>query len=79
MMNKPQGSDYHTKIKAASYPVVEIGDLVWAYLRPEEKRPPEPKFEWIQVLGFAMITIIQSGDTNHESSRPLRKIPTTGN
>ena len=49
MMNEPQGSDYHTKIKAASYPVVEIGDLVWAYLRPEEKRPPEPKFEWTQV------------------------------
>ena len=28
MMNEPQGSDYHTKIKATSYPVVEIGDLV---------------------------------------------------
>ena len=28
MMNKPHGSDYHTKIKATSYPVVEIGDLV---------------------------------------------------
>jgi len=27
-MNKPHGSDYHTKIKATSYPVVEIGDLV---------------------------------------------------
>ena len=46
MMNKPQGSDYHTKIKATSYPVVEIGDLVYGYLGPEEKRPPEPKFEW---------------------------------
>ena len=49
MMNEPQGSDYHTKIKATSYPVVEMGDLVWAYLGPEEKRPPEPKFEWTQV------------------------------
>ena len=46
MMNEPQGSDYHTKIKATSYPVVEIGDLVYGYLGPEEKRPPEPKFEW---------------------------------
>ena len=49
MMNEPPGSDYHTKIKATSYPVVEMGDVVWAYLGPEHKRPPEPKFEWTQV------------------------------
>ena len=49
MMNEPLGSDYHTKIKATSYPVVEMGDVVWAYMGPEHKRPPEPKFEWTQV------------------------------
>ena len=49
MMNEPPDSDYHTKIKATSYPVVEMGDLIWAYLGPDDKRPPEPKFEWTQV------------------------------
>ncbi len=49
MMNEPPDSDYHTKIKTTSYPVVEMGDLVWAYLGPDDKRPPEPRFEWTQV------------------------------
>ncbi len=49
MMNEPPDSDYHTKIKTTSYPVVEMGDLIWAYLGPDDKRPPEPKFEWTQV------------------------------
>jgi len=49
MMNEPPGSDFHTKIRTTSYPVVEMGDLVWAYLGPDDKRPPEPKFEWTQV------------------------------
>ena len=49
MMNEPPGSDYHTKIKTTSYPVVEMGDLIWAYLGPAEKQPPHPKFEWTQV------------------------------
>ncbi|MEE3246713.1 MAG: Rieske 2Fe-2S domain-containing protein [Chloroflexota bacterium] len=49
MMNEPPGSDYYTKIKTTAYPVVEMGDLIWAYLGSEDKRPPEPKFEWTQV------------------------------
>ncbi len=49
MMNEPPGSDYHTKIKTVSYPVVEMGDVIWAYLGPEDKKPPLPKFEWTQV------------------------------
>ena len=49
MMNEPPESDYYTKIKTTAYPVVEMGDLIWAYLGSEDKRPPEPKFEWTQV------------------------------
>ena len=49
MMNEPPGSDFHTKIKTTAYPVVEMGDLIWAYLGLEDKRPPEPKCEGTQV------------------------------
>jgi phenylpropionate dioxygenase-like ring-hydroxylating dioxygenase large terminal subunit len=49
MMNEGPDSDYHTNIKATAYPVIEMGDVLWAYLGPEDKRPPEPKFEWTQV------------------------------
>jgi phthalate 4,5-dioxygenase oxygenase subunit len=49
MMNEGPDSDYYTKIKTTAYPVVEMGDVLWAYLGPDDKRPPEPKFEWTQV------------------------------
>ena len=49
MMNEPEGSDYHTKVRAVSYPAVEMGGVVWAYLGPAERRPPLPRFEWTQV------------------------------
>jgi len=49
MMNEPEGSDYHTKVKAVSYPVVEMGGVVWAYMGPAGRQPPLPRFEWTQV------------------------------
>ena len=49
MMNEPANSDYPSKIKTTSYPVVEMGELIWAYLGPAENEPPHPKFEWTQV------------------------------
>ena len=49
MMNEPPDSDYPAKIKTTSYLVVEMGNLIWAYLGPAEKKPPLPKFEWTQV------------------------------
>ena len=49
MMNEPADSDYHTKVKAVSYPVAEMGGVVWAYMGPAGRRPPLPCFEWTQV------------------------------
>ena len=49
MMNEPPNSDYKDKINTTSYPVVESGGVVWAYLGPEERRPPLPNFEWTQL------------------------------
>src|SRR2546428_3078128 len=33
----------------AAYPVVERGDVVWAYLGPKEKQPPFPNYWWTNV------------------------------
>lgn len=49
MMNEPEGSDYHTKVKAVSYPAAEMGGVVWAYMGPAGRIPPLPRFEWTQV------------------------------
>ena len=49
MMNEPEGSDFHTKVKARAYPTLEQGGVIWAYLGPDEQRPAPPNFEWTQV------------------------------
>jgi phenylpropionate dioxygenase-like ring-hydroxylating dioxygenase large terminal subunit len=50
-MNEPESLDFKSKIRTTSYPVVEIGGLVWAYLGPAEKTPPLPHFAWTAMPG----------------------------
>ena len=42
-------STYKQRIKLTSYPTLELGDVVWAYMGPPDKRPPEPSFLWTQL------------------------------
>ena len=57
MMNEPADSDFKDKISIASYPVVEVGDVVWAYMGPSDRRPPEPMFEWAQGKGYPPLDV----------------------
>ena len=42
---EPKGSTYHQKIKHISYPVRELGGLIFAYLRPDgDDPPPLPRY-----------------------------------
>src|SRR5690242_15813918 len=47
--NAPEGETFKNKIKITSYPCVEAGDLIWAYLGPPENQPPFPEFEWLHL------------------------------
>src|SRR6202165_5049706 len=47
--SEPEESGFRKKIKLASYPCVELGDVVWAYMGPAELKPPLPGFEWVNV------------------------------
>jgi phthalate 4,5-dioxygenase oxygenase subunit len=42
-------SGFCQKVKLKSYPLVEHGGVLWAYMGPPEERPPLPAFEWTQV------------------------------
>src|SRR4051794_5859835 len=46
-MNEPES--FAQKIHITAYPTIELGDIVWAYMGPPEKRPPEPRFEFTAV------------------------------
>ena len=39
MMNEPAELQFRDKIAITSYPTVETGGVVWAYLGPAERRP----------------------------------------
>ena len=41
-------SNFTDKIRLKACITAEMGGLVWAYLGPQEKIPPAPKFEWTQ-------------------------------
>ena len=42
MMNEPPDSDYKDEVRIKSYPTLEQGGVVWAYLGPEERCPAPP-------------------------------------
>ena len=49
MMNEPESLQFTEKIHITSYPTVEVGGLIWAYMGPPALQPPLPKFTWTQV------------------------------
>jgi phenylpropionate dioxygenase-like ring-hydroxylating dioxygenase large terminal subunit len=48
MPTEPADSRYKERIHATAYPLVEIGDVLWAYLGPPEHRPDLPAMEWVR-------------------------------
>jgi phthalate 4,5-dioxygenase oxygenase subunit len=42
-------TEFKDKIHLKAYHVVEMGDIIWTYMGPQEKTPSLPKFEWTQV------------------------------
>ncbi len=49
MMNEPPESDFPSKMTTVSYPTIEMGGVIWAYMGPREHMPAAPKFEWAAV------------------------------
>jgi phenylpropionate dioxygenase-like ring-hydroxylating dioxygenase large terminal subunit len=49
MMNEPDAQTFKEKIFITSYPTVELGGLVWAYLGPAERQPALPAFAWMRI------------------------------
>ncbi len=44
--SEPQESGFCKKVKLKSYPCVERGGIIWAYMGPPQEQPPAPAFEW---------------------------------
>jgi phenylpropionate dioxygenase-like ring-hydroxylating dioxygenase large terminal subunit len=48
MPNEPATSSFKHKVFMRSYPTVDLGGVVWAYLGPREKIPAVPGMEWLR-------------------------------
>jgi len=44
--SEAEASPMKAGLRIKAYPTVERGGIVWAYLGPPEKKPPEPNYEW---------------------------------
>jgi len=49
MPSEPEHSDFASKVKLTSYPLVERGGMLWAYMGPPELQPPLPEWEFATV------------------------------
>ena len=47
--NEPVNTELKNKVKVKSYPVQELGDLIWVYLGPHADPPEAPHMEWAHV------------------------------
>jgi len=45
--SESEESGMRSRIRLKSYPLVELGGVIWAYMGPPEERPPLPSFEWV--------------------------------
>jgi phenylpropionate dioxygenase-like ring-hydroxylating dioxygenase large terminal subunit len=49
MPNEPLDSNFKSKIRQQAYPTREQGGVVWIYMGPPQKQPPElPQLEWVR-------------------------------
>jgi phthalate 4,5-dioxygenase len=46
MPNEPADSVFKDKIHITSYPTLEQGGVIWAYMGPRDKQPDSPGMEW---------------------------------
>ena len=47
--SEPENSNFCSKVKLTSYPLVQVGDVLWTHLGDPATRPDLPAFEWVHV------------------------------
>jgi phenylpropionate dioxygenase-like ring-hydroxylating dioxygenase large terminal subunit len=48
MPSEPPDSLFKTKVRITAYPTYEAAGVVFTYMGPPEKQPPNPDFEWMR-------------------------------
>jgi phthalate 4,5-dioxygenase oxygenase subunit len=62
--SEPEESGFARKIKLKSYPLIERGGVLWAYMGPEGAQPPLPEWEFVTVPLSHTITTKRFQESN---------------
>lgn len=54
--SEPEESDFYQTIKLQAYPLIKVGDVLWAHMGNEDNRPPEPAWEFVTVAPEQTVT-----------------------
>jgi phthalate 4,5-dioxygenase oxygenase subunit len=54
--SEPDGSPYAKTVQLKSYPLIELGGILWTHMGSPEKRPPLPEWEFATVPSAHSIT-----------------------
>jgi phenylpropionate dioxygenase-like ring-hydroxylating dioxygenase large terminal subunit len=65
--NTPEGESFRDKVQIKTYPAVDAGGMIFAYMGPPEKRPPLPGFGF---FGLQSTHFAAAGGTK---KRPFRR------
>jgi phthalate 4,5-dioxygenase len=63
--SEPEESGMRRSIRLKSYPAIEKAGVIWAYLGPAGKTPPEPAYEWTQVQPAHRLVSKRLQETNY--------------
>ena len=47
--SEPDNSNFSSKVKLTSYPLVKVGNILWTYMGDPDKQPGLPEFEFVHV------------------------------
>ena len=63
--SEAEESGMRQRIKLKSYPCVELGGVIWAYMGPPAHQPPLPNFEWVHLPPSHRVTTKRWQESNY--------------
>jgi phthalate 4,5-dioxygenase oxygenase subunit len=63
--SEPEESGMRSRIKLKSYPCVELGGVIWAYMGPPAEPPLLPSFEWVHLPPSHRVTTKRWQESNY--------------
>lgn len=62
--SEDEDSVFYKSIKLDSYPLIQVGDVLWTHMADAENRPPEPEWEFATVTPEQNVTTKRSQECN---------------